>query len=88
MQHCLAEAQRDRDIEIFRTYIANSVNLLAQGKAFQRTYSEILNDLDAPTTEIRTGDEIKRDIKDGLNKLRKGGNSKNGFNEFGGETIT
>ena len=89
IQHCLAEAERDKREDLFRTYVANSIHYLAQGKAVGRSYSDIISDIENPVEEERSGDEIKKSIKDGFNSLiRKGGENHNGFDESGGNAGT
>ena len=42
-----------------------------------------------PPKEERTGEEIKKSIKDGFNALiKKGGKKQNGFDETGGNIVT
>lgn len=89
IQHCLAEAERDRREELFRTYVADSIHYLGQGKSIGKSYSDLIDEINNPVKNERTAEEIKKSIKDGFNKLvRKGGKKQNGLDESGGNTFT
>lgn len=89
IQHCLAEAERDKREELFRTYVADSIHYLGQGKSIGKSYSELIDEINNPVKDERTAEEIKKSIKDGFNKLvRKGGENQNGSNETGCNAVT
>ena len=89
IQHCLAEAERDKREELFRTYLADSIHYLGQGKSIEKSYSDIIDEVNNPVKDERTAEEIKKSIKDGFNKLvRKGGENQNGFDETGSNIVT
>ena len=65
------------------------MHYLGNGKSLGRSYSEIINDMNNPPKEERTGEEIKKSIKDGFNALiKKGGKNQNGFDETGSNAVT
>lgn len=85
IQHCLAEAEREKRDDLFRMYVADSLHYLGQGKSVGKPYSELIAEIDNPAKEERTDAEIRKSIKDGFNKLiGKGGKTEDGFNESGG----
>ena len=89
IQHCLAEAERDKREELFRTYLADSIHYLGQGKSIGKSYSDLIDEINNPVKDERTAEEIKKSIKDGFNKLvRKGGENQNGFDETGSNIVT
>lgn len=89
IQHCLAEAERDKREELFRTYVADSIHYLGQGKSIEKSYSDLIDEINNPVKDERTAEEIKKSIKDGFNKLvRKGGENQNGFDETGSNIVT
>ena len=89
IQHCLAEAERDKREELFRTYVADSIHYLGQGKSIGKSYSDLIDEINNPVKDERTGEEIKKSIKDGFNELvRKGGENQNGFDETGSNIVT
>lgn len=89
IQHCLAEAERDKREELFRTYLADSIHYLGQGKSIEKSYSDLIDEINNPVKDERTAEEIKKSIKDGFNKLvRKGGENQNGFDEIGSNIVT
>lgn len=89
IQHCLAEAERDKREELFRTYVADSIHYLCQGKSIGKSYSDLIDEINNPVKDERTGEEIKKSIKDGFNELvRKGGENQNGFDETGSNAVT
>jgi len=89
IQHCLAEAERDKREELFRTYLADSIHYLGQGKSIEKSYSDLIDEINNPVKDERTAEEIKKSIKDGFNKLvRKGGENQNGFDETGSNIVT
>ena len=74
IQHCLAEAEREKRDDLFRMYVADSIHYLGQGKSIGKSYSDLIDEINNPVKEERTAEEIKKSIKDGFNKLvRKGG---------------
>ena len=89
IQHCLAEAERDKREELFRTYLADSIHYLGQGKSIEKSYSDLIDEINNPVKDERTAEEIKKSIKDGFNKLvRKGGENQNGFDETCSNIVT
>lgn len=89
IQHCLAEAEREKRDDLFRAYVADSIHYLGQGKSIGKSYSDLIDEINNPVKDERTGEEIKKSIKDGFNELvRKGGENQNGFDETGSNTVT
>ena len=55
-------SRRDRELRLWRSYVAESVRLAASGRAMRDTYDDMLAGLDAPRGWGFDPDEVARSV--------------------------